>query len=183
MCLDTTLHILTYSTFYTENFDCTQFTSEGIYCSFKSHIKLQVKNKNKKNNKKPQENSEAAHFEILKGTIEQDTQKNLNPIEFFCPFKHIFKGQLCFPVHMSKYLQKSTEEWHTKAQEFVQVGIVICIVPEMNIGSAQKTMHPVREASGNVKQIPCHPKGPAQSAPKEGSQDTWGPVLWTASSS
>jgi len=40
---------------------------------------------------KPQENSEAVHFENLKGTTEQDTRKNLNPIEFFHPFKHIFK--------------------------------------------------------------------------------------------
>lgn len=60
-------------------------------------MKLQVKNKNKKNNKKPQENSEAAHFEILKGTIEQDTQKNLNPIEFFLPIQAHFQGIALLP--------------------------------------------------------------------------------------
>lgn len=62
---------LTYSTFYIENFNCTQLVSEGIYCLFQLHIKLQEKLK-KKN---LQENSGAVNFENLKGTTEQDTEK------------------------------------------------------------------------------------------------------------
>lgn len=64
------------------------------------------------------------------------------------------EGVLGLPVHGCQDLQEGPEERQPEAQELVRVVVVVSIVPEMEAGGVQESLHPVKQAPGNGQQAP-----------------------------
>lgn len=70
------------------------------------------------------------------------------------PAAEALEGILRLPVHGCQDLQEGPEERQPEAQELIRVAVVVSIVPEMEAGGVQESLHPVKQAPGNGQQAP-----------------------------
>lgn len=77
------------------------------------------------------------------------------------PVADALEGLLGLPVHGSQDLGEHPEQGQPEAQELVRVAVVVSIVPDMQTGSTQQSLNPVKQLPGKVKQAPRQPEGPA----------------------
>lgn len=90
------------------------------------------------------------------------------------------QGFLGLPVHGTQDLGEGPEKQQPQAQELKREAVVVSIVPDMVASSIQESLHPPKQAPGQVEQASCQPERPAQCLPKEGGGDTWGAAFWRA---
>lgn len=83
-------------------------------------------------------------------------------------------------VHGSQDLGESPEQQQPQAQELKHEAVVVSIVPHMVASSLQESLHPPKQALGQVEQASCQPERPAECLPKEGGGDTWRAAFWRA---
>lgn len=90
------------------------------------------------------------------------------------------QGFLRLPVHGGQDLGEGPEEQQPQAQELKREAVVVRIVPDMVASSIQESLHPPKQAPGQVEKASCQPERPAQGLPKEGGGDTWRAAFWRA---
>lgn len=96
------------------------------------------------------------------------------------PAADILQGLLRLPVHGGQDLGEGPEEQQPQAQELKREAVVVRIVPDMVASSIQESLHPPKQAPGQVEKASCQPERPAQCLPKEGGGDTWRAAFWRA---
>lgn len=96
------------------------------------------------------------------------------------PAADALQGFLRLPVHGSQDLGESPEQQQPQAQELKHEAVVVSIVPHMVASSLQESLHPPKQALGQVEQASCQLERPAECLPKEGGGDTWGAAFWRA---